>query len=484
MQKSLVSNIFYKILLNTFNIILPILVGPYAYRTLGATSIGTVSSAETIFNYFFIFAVFGVYQYGLREISLVKNDKKKVSQLFTSLYVINFTTSILALVTFVLFSYLGYGDKNLFPVLLIFGFNFISNLFYVEWFNEAHENYDFITKKTVIVRLTYVVLLFALIHGVDDYKKFAGLLALSTFLNHIISFVYVKRQVKFDFSNLTIVPHLKPLVLVVIFSNANMLYTQLDRLFLLENKGEATVAFYVMPFQIMTIINTLMLSVVQVTIPRLSYLSGNSTEGEYESLLNKISKVYFITLFPAAIGLMLIAHGAVIIYGGKQYAGAGDTLMVFAFYMISVGIESILSNQIIYVKKKESILVRFLFICGFTNLVLNFALVFFHVLTPTTAIITTTIANCTLIVLEYIYIKKKLKVNYTLFDMQKLKYLFYSLTFLPIAFLVNTIISGQILQVIVTMLACGLAYALILFIAKDEILFMLLDKIKARFKRA
>ncbi|MED4653809.1 oligosaccharide flippase family protein [Bacillus pseudomycoides] len=484
MQKSLVSNIFYKLLLNTFNIILPILVGPYAYRTLGAPSIGAVSSAETIFNYFFIFAVFGVYQYGLREISLVKNDKKKVSQLFTSLYVINFTTSILALVAFVLFSYLGYGDKNLFPVLLIFGFNFISNLFYVEWFNEAHENYDFITKKTVIVRLTYVVLLFTLIHGVDDYKKFAGLLVLSTFLNHIISFIYVKRQVKFDFSNLTIVPHLQPLVLVVIFSNANMLYTQLDRLFILEVNGEATVAFYVMAFQIMTIINTLMLSVVQVTIPRLSYLSGNAAEREYESLLNKISQVYFITLFPAAIGLMLIAHGAVIIYGGKQYAGAGDTLMVFAFYMISVGIESILSNQIIYVKKKESILVRFLFICGFINLVLNFALVFFHVLTPTTAIITTTIANCTLIVLEYIYIKKKLKVNYTLFDMQKLKYLFYSLTFLPIAFLVNTIISGQVLQVIVTMLACGLAYALILFIAKDEILFMLLDKIKARFKRA
>lgn len=47
MQKSIASNIFYKILLNTFNIILPILVGPYAYRTLGANSIGTVNLAET-----------------------------------------------------------------------------------------------------------------------------------------------------------------------------------------------------------------------------------------------------------------------------------------------------------------------------------------------------------------------------------------------------------------------------------------------------
>ncbi|NKW94908.1 oligosaccharide flippase family protein [Bacillus toyonensis] len=484
MQKSIVSNIFYKILLNTFNIILPILVGPYAYRMLGANSMGTVNFAETIFNYFFIFAVFGVYQYGLREISLIKNDKKKVSQLFTSLYVINVTTSLLALCAFLTFSYIGYGNESLFPVLLIFGFNFISNLFYVEWFNEAYENYDFITKKTVIVRLIYVVLLFCLVHGVDDYKTFAGLLALSTFLNHSISFVYVKRQVKFDFSNLTIIPHLKPLLLVVIFSNANILYTQLDRLVLGEYAGKAEVAYYVMAFQIMTIINTLMLSVVQVTIPRLSYLSGNASESEYESLLNKISKVYFITLFPAAIGLMLIAHGAVVIYGGSEFAGAGNTLIVFAFYMITVGIESILSNQIIYVKKKEGILVRFLFICGFINLASNIALIFFHVLTPATAIFTTTIANSLLIVLEYIYVKKKLKVNYTLFDMQKLKYLFYSLTFVPIAFVIRMFVSGQILQVLLVMVACGLTYALILFLTKDEILFTLIEKIQARFKKA
>ena len=126
---------------------------------------------------------------------------------------------------------------------------------------------------------------------------------------------------------------------------------------------------------------------------------------------------------------------------------------------------------------------RFLFICGFINLASNIALIFFHVLTPTTAIFTTTIANCFLITFEYIYVKKKLKVNYTLFDIQKLKYLFYSLTFIPIAFVIDMIVSGQILQVILVIITCGLTYALILFITKDEILFSLLEKILARFKR-
>lgn len=485
MQKSITSNIFYKIILNAFNIILPILVGPYAYRTLRADSMGTVNFAETIFNYFFIFALFGIYQYGIREISKVKNEPKKVSRLFTSLFTINLITSSLALCAFVLFSYFQYGNELVYPVLLIFGINFISNMFYVEWLNEAHENYDFIAIKTIIVRLIYVALLFTLIHGVDDYKKFAALLALTTFLNNFISFIYIKRKVKFDFSNFTIVPHLKPLFIVVIFSNANILYTQLDRFFIGEYVGKSYVAYYTMTFQIMVIINTLLVSAIQATLPRLSYLSGTNDETGYESLLNKISKLYFVTLFPAAVGLFLISDLVVMIYGGEEFAAAGSTLAVFSIYMISVGIESILSNQIIYIKKRESILVKLLFLCGFVNLALNLTLLYFKILTPTTAIATTAAANSLLIVFEYIFIKKKLKVNYTLFEMGKLKYFYYSLIFIPITFIIRAFITHStftetLLLGIVIIAVNSLVYFLILYFTKDEILFIVIEKVKAK----
>ncbi|MEH7332806.1 oligosaccharide flippase family protein, partial [Neobacillus drentensis] len=95
MQKSsIIKNVIYKILLNLFNIIIPILVGPYVYRTLGPNSIGMVQRSETIFNYFFIFAVFGVYQYGLREMSRIKDDQTKVNQFFTSMLTISMGTSV------------------------------------------------------------------------------------------------------------------------------------------------------------------------------------------------------------------------------------------------------------------------------------------------------------------------------------------------------------------------------------------------------
>jgi O-antigen/teichoic acid export membrane protein len=483
MNKSLFKNMIYKVLLNMFNLILPILVGPYVNRTLGANSIGKVQFVESIYSYFFIFACFGVYQYGLREMSRIKDDKKKVSQLFTSLFTISLVTGIATLGCFLAVSYFGYGNNNIYPILLIFSFNFIFNIFYVEWVNEAFENYDFITIKTIIVRTIYVILIFVLVNQADDYFEYAILLVFATFLNNFISFIYIKRKVKFDFKNISIAQHIKPLFLVVIFSNANVLYTLLDRYMLGQYVNAKSVSFYVIPQQIMGIINTLMLSVIQVTIPRLSYMLGSNDEKAYISLLNNISKVYFAFLFPAAVGLYLLSDVGVFLYGGKEFIDAAPVLSIFAFYMILLGVDNILANQIIYVKKKEHILVRLIFLCGFINLLFNIGLIHFDLFTPRNAIITTSVANTILLLLEYGYIRRYLKVPYQLFELNKLKYLFYSLIFFPITYGIRVYLSGPIPLFSAIVVINALAYFCILFITKDEVLMMFIGKIKERFGR-
>jgi O-antigen/teichoic acid export membrane protein len=482
-QKSIAKNIFYKLTLNFFNLVLPIIVGPYVYRQLGDSSIGMVSYSESIFNYFFIFAVFGVHQYGLREISRIKDNKEKVSQLFTSLFTVSTIASITAAIIFYAVAYFGFGDDKIFPILLIFGLWLIINMFYVDWVNEALENFDFITIKTVIVRLTYVGLLFLMVHNSNDYKEFAFLLMLSAFLNNIISFFYIKSKIKFNFKAVTIREHLRPLLIVVIFSNANVLYTQLDRVMLGKFINTAAVSYYVMAQQIMGIINSLILSVIQVTIPRLSYLSGNDDDESYLTLLNTISKVYFAALFPAAMGMFIISDIGVVIYGGKEFAAAGTVLAAFSFYMISVGIEMIFANQIIYVKKRENTLVKLIFLCGVINFGFNILLLKLDYLTPTTAIFTTALSNYFLLILEYIFIRKHLKVKYNPFEFSKLKYFLYSLIFIPISYGIRLFISDTILLFFTLVIVNIGVYAVILFITKDEVLHMFLDKLLRRKKR-
>jgi O-antigen/teichoic acid export membrane protein len=480
MEKSLLKNAIYKIALNFFNLVLPILVGPYVYRVLGSESIGKVKYGESIFNYFFIFATFGIYQYGLREVSRIKNDKVKVAQLFTSLFTFSLLTNFLALIAYLIVAYVGFGDQYLFPILVIFAINFIMNIFYVEWVNEAFESYDFITIKTIAVKIIYIVLLFSFIKSSDDYLLFTSLLVLSTSLNNILSFIYIKRKIKFDFSHIQFAPHIKPLFMVVIFMNGNILYSQLDIFMLGRYVNEAAVSFYVMSKQIMTIISLLMLSVVQVTIPRLSYLLGEADEDSYISLVQRITKLYFAVLFPAAIGLFVISDLGVIAYGGKEFEKAGPVLAVFSVYMIVLGIDFILSNQVMYVKKREHILVRFIIVGGIINFLLNGVFIYFNKFNAEVAIGTTAIATLVLVSLEYYYVRRKLQLPLKIFSFSNFKYFLYSLSFIPISIGLRNVISGTYILFTSIIIVSILVYGLILFMTKDEVFFLILDKVKGK----
>lgn len=150
--------------------------------------------------------------------------------------------------------------------------------------------------------------------------------------------------------------------LVVILSNANVLYTQLDRYFIGEYINMDSVAYYTTAQNISNIINTLLLTVIYATIPRMSNYIANENHDEYKGLLDKISKMYFIVLFPAAIGMLVLAKEVILIYGGSKYLDAIPMLKVFAIYIITLGFETILSNQVMYIRGKEKEQVKITFI--------------------------------------------------------------------------------------------------------------------------
>ncbi len=116
--------------------------------------------------------------------------------------------------------------------------------------------------------------------------------------------------------------------------------------------------------KISNIINTLLLTVIYATIPRMSNYIANENHDEYKGLLDKISKMYFIVLFPVAIGMLVLAKEVILIYGGSKYLDAIPMLKVFAIYIITLGFETILSNQVMYIRGKEKEQVKITFIGG------------------------------------------------------------------------------------------------------------------------
>ncbi|AOR24541.1 flippase [Clostridium taeniosporum] len=485
MSKSISKNALFKGSLNLFNIVLPILVGPVIAQTLGDKSYGQISYAESLTGWFLIFASFGISQYGLREVSKVRDDEEKLQQTFTSLFLFTLVTNILVSSIYMIYVFTIGRNRPDFYTCMILGFNLVFNLFYVEWINEALENYDFIATKTMVVRIIYSLLVIFCIRDISNFNLYLYLVIGSNFINNILSFVYIKKRVRFNFKNLQFKRHIKPMFFVVILSNVNILYTQLDKIMLgSQTFGTDTVnvGYYNMAQKIMSIINILMLTIIQVTMPRLSNYLGNDSKEEYISLLRRIIKIYFMFLFPASIGMLCLSKEIILLYGGSQFVKAIPIMFVFSIYMLTIGVEGIIANQMIYLNGREKDDVKLVLIGGILNVILNVALALMGYFTPTNAIITTLISNLIVIVLEYRFARKVINIDINLFAFENIKYFYYSILFIPLIFAIKYFINSILLVSGLSVLICGIVYVGILVFSKDEVFLQLSDTLLRKFK--
>ena len=483
MAKSISKNAIFKAMLNLFNIILPILVMPLVSRAFGGELYGYYGYGDSLTAYFLIFASFGIYQYGLREISKVRDDKTKLRQTFTSLIMFTTITNLVASAAYMIYVAIFYQDQPYFYTCIILGFNIVFNTFYVEWVNEALESYDFIAIKTMVVRIIYSALILLFVRNEGDFLFYLYLVIGSNFINNIISFVYVKRKVRLDFSDLQFLKHIKPMFYVVILSSTGVLYTQLDKVMLKDSPGGTTaVGYYYMAQRIQGIINTLLLTIVHVTMPRLSNYLGNNSKDKYLMLLKKVIKIYFLILFPTSIGLFCLSKEAIYIFGGAKFLGAVPVMIVFSIYMLTLGVEGVIANQMIYLHGKEKEDAILILIGGVINLIFNVVLSITGNFNMVSAITTTLIANLIVIILEYRMVKKVIKLDIKLFAYENIKYFYYSLVFIPITFGIKFVIDNMIIACVVEVVTCGLVYLAILIITKDLVFFELLNKILVKFK--
>ena len=481
-NNSIAKNAFFKLLLNLFNVIVPIIIGPYVARKLGSDLLGTVNFAQSINGYFYIFASFGIYNYGLREISRKRENEKEVRQTFTSLFIFTIITNTLIGIAYIVFVSSKYRGQDVATAAMILSGIFLFNIFYTEWVNEGLENYDFISIKTIFVRIVYLILLFIMVREANDWKNYVFLLVFSIAANNLLSFIYIKRRIKFDFSNIELKKHIKPMFFVVILSNANILYTQLDRIMLGEYVNKSSVSYYVMAQNVVTIVNSIALTIITVSLPRLSSYLSNNKENEYIYLVNKLAKYLFYFLFPMSIGIAVLGKEIMPFYGGSEYIAAGPVLMVFGVYMITMGYEYILSNQVLYLKKKEKIQVRLLFVGGIINLFLNYLLVKLGIFNAENSVITTMISNSIFFSMEYIYVRKVMKLKINIFGFDKVKYLLISLGFIPITMLVRNFTSNYVLIIIVGIIVNVIYYFSILLINNDKLTYEIIKNGKNRIE--
>lgn len=478
-KNTLFKNTIFKSLLNVVNIVVPLIIGPYIMRLLDVDLYGTYNRVLSEFQVFMVFAAFGVYTLGVREISKVRDDEKKVSKLFTNLFVISLMSNLLIMVIYILYAILTSSGtaQTIYFVLII---QIIANVFYVEFVNEALENYKFITIKSIIVKIIYLISILLFIKNPDDVVIYAIVVSATIFLNNIISFIYAKSKIKFDFSNLKFKKYIKPLLAVLVISNVELLYSQLDRVLLGKFVSDVSVTVYYTAYYLVSTLASIPYSIINVSIPRLSYILKNENQEKYEEkLANSISSLLFI-IVPMCLGVFVLSKEIVILYAGEKYTNITIPLMVACISRIFISLESVMNNLVMYPNDKENRILKITALCGVSNLCVNFLLIGLNIFNPITALVTTGLAELSVFIIHYNYAKRKMKINVNIFTGKNITYIVLSLLFIPIALVIKGLNLNFWVDIILTMLACMTLYFVVLYIRKDNNLIFILSKFLKR----
>ncbi len=199
-KKRLMSNFFSLSVLQAFSYILPLITLPYLVHVVGVDKLGLIMFAMSFIMFFNIFVEYGFQLSATREISLHRDNKEKLTEIFSAVMSVKM---ILVVVAFVLLSIIIFTFDKFSHDWEIYYLTFlwvVGNAIFPIWYFQGREEMKFITIINILSRLLFAMLLFTFVHTKEDYIYVPLLNGLGTILAGIISLwlVYSKLNQKFE----------------------------------------------------------------------------------------------------------------------------------------------------------------------------------------------------------------------------------------------------------------------------------------------
>lgn len=474
-------NFIMNFILTASQFIFPLITFPYVSRVLMAAGNGKVSFVSSVANYFLMVASLGIPTYGVRACAQVRDNKEKLSKTVQEILLINLVTTILVIITYVICIFTiprFYTDKTLF---LIYGINILLNMFGMNWLFQALEKYDYITFRSLIFKVISVVLMFALVHQEDDYVIYGAISVFAAVGSNLLNFVRVHRYISFKWlGKYEIKKHLKPICILFAQSLAVSIYTNLDTVMLGFMKTDVDVGYYNAAVKIKTILVSLVTSLGNVLLPRMSYYVKKKMSVEFDKITLKALNFTVMLSIPLVVYFIIFADEAIIFLAGEGYSGAVLAMRIITVGVIPIGLTGVLGSQVLTALEKEKYVLYSVIVGAIVDFLLN--LVFISTSGAAGAALATMIAEFVVLLVQVIFTKEliwKLKAKFRFHIYIGLAVIAGIISILIKQININFIFFILLISVVVFF---GI-YILGLFLTKEKIVWEVVEVIKNKISK-
>lgn len=468
--------------MNTVNkvggVLFPLITFPYISRILEPQGLGKVTFAQAVVGYFAIIAAAGIPLYGIREAAKVRDDKRKLSQLAVELFLLNVIITVLAFAAFAIF--MAFSKKAGADPLLFWlcGVPMLLGPVGFDWLFSGLEEFTFVAVRTLAFRIIALIAIFIFVRTALDFRVYAFIIGMNATGGNLINLFFARRYLatgQVNLRELRIWKHVKPVLLVFSMGAMVSVYTSLDKVMLGYLSNDVQVGYYAIADKIVKVAVMLVTALGAVMLPRASYQLQNNQHAEYGRLANFSLRAVCLMCFPAAFGLVAMAHPFILTFSGGAFAGSAIPLELMGINITFIAVSNFIGFQVLYPQNKENLLVLSVFVGALINFGLNWLLI--PRWQAIGAAVATLVAECSVTAIQVIISRP-----YYRFAWPKKEMLQYGIAGVLMAVVIHLaapMLENVYLQTIVCIPLGALIYMAGLVLARDEVTFQFLGKLSA-----
>jgi len=235
------------------------------------------------------------------------------------------------------------------------------------------EDFMYITIRSLIVKILSILLLFSLVRTESDILLYAIVLIIGSAGNNVFNLIRLKSYISRTSIDKKIRPfsHIKPAGKVFILNLTIGIYTQLSIFLLGFLQSNSDVSYYSMAEKIVGVINTVVLSLSTVLLPRLSQYVGSNQMSEFKALGDKAISFVLAISVPICFGLITLSKPIVLILFGDLYTPTIPVLAIWAPIIVIIGLSQVFGKSILYSTGQEMLMTKCTFIGMITYFIIG-----------------------------------------------------------------------------------------------------------------
>jgi PST family polysaccharide transporter len=376
-KKRLLSNFFSLSILQGANYILPFLTLPYLTRILGVEYFGLLAFSSATIAYFQIITDYGFNLTATKEISIYRDNKNKVIEIFSAVMTIKV---ILMFLSFVLMSILILSFRKFSQNLEVFYLTFgviIGQVLFPIWFFQGLEKMKYIMFLNILAKSIFTIFVFVFVRKVSDYYIVPLLTSLGYIVVGIISLVVIKKKfnVNFEFQSInTIKYHLKEGWHIFISNILTSFYTVSATFILGLFSNNQVVGYYSLADKIVRVVSNIFSPINGAIFPFISKVVKTS-KVKAKVLINKVL-IYSTTIMILTSTLIFIfAKNIILFISSTEFEQSIIILQILAFLPVVLNIAIIISTNYLVNFGFQSKLAKIYLFTALISIILSFTLV-------------------------------------------------------------------------------------------------------------